>query len=71
MPSSAHAFLGRSTNSTVLVAQGEFVKEYDIEYGPCTKGGPHSWTAEYTMPEDSPQRVAEYVRTSSYCSPVP
>lgn len=59
------------TDSIGLVSQGQFVKEYDMECGPFKAGGPHNWTAEYNMPQNSPQRIAEYVRTGSYHVPVP
>lgn len=58
----AHPYL-----TTGLVMQDKFIKEYDIEFGPCKAGDGHSWNAEYTMPEDSPEQIAEYVRTCLNC----
>lgn len=51
----------------VLPLQGEFVKEYDLEFGPCKAGSDHCWHAKYHMPEASEEQIMDYVRLRLTC----
>jgi hypothetical protein len=53
-----------------LQMQDKFLKEYDMEFGPCKAGDDHVWTCEYHLPESSPEQITEYVRTFSSLSTI-